>query len=159
MTVAAILNEPQYVVPQYSGFPTTWDYFTRPEGNKGGYLRDMTSQMFTLCTNQGIDERRWIRLLISHPSKPMALVLRGRIVSSTPSIDCWPNEQLTLFRSQVQLFEELSPLWLDALHNLSLCACRCGSIMEKRKPAAHQALADEVCGLCYLKRSIFTSRL
>ncbi|MBU6374785.1 MAG: hypothetical protein KGQ59_02205 [Bdellovibrionales bacterium] len=137
-----------------SGVPVTWDYFTAPEGPQAGIVRDISSQGLMLCSSVEIEERRWLRLVLTHPIHNIARVIRGRLIRQEPALDSWPDEQITLYRHEIELIDALPQDWVEALENPALSVCRCGSLLEKRKPADPISLSDEICGLCHLRSAL-----
>ncbi|NDD91353.1 hypothetical protein EBZ37_04640 [bacterium] len=111
-----------------SGVPVTWDYFTAPEGPRAGIVRDISSQGLMLCTSVEIEDRRWLRLVLTHPVENIARVVRGRLVRQEPALDSWPDDQITLYRQEVELIDALPQDWVEALENPSLSVCACGSL-------------------------------
>jgi len=145
-------------VRSLSGAPVSWDYFTAPEGSKRGMIRDISAQGLLLCCSAEIEERRWLRLVVRHPETNLARVLRGRVVRREAALDSWPDEQITLYRHGIELIDSLSADWVHALSDDTLGVCSCGSLVERKKPANLAGLADEICGLCFLRISLLTSR-
>jgi len=110
-----------------------------------------------------MEVRRWIRVLLQHPSNNVSRVVVGRVVRSEAALDSWPDEQITLYRHGIELLEDLPSDWLLALTNSELTTCGCGSLVYSRGPQKCEESAstanDSTCGLCTLKSSVFTSRL
>jgi hypothetical protein len=122
-------------------------------------IRDISDRGLLLCCSGEIEVRRWLRLVVRHPETNLARVLRGRVVRQESALDSWPDEQITLYRHGVELIDALPEDWVRALSGDSLGVCSCGSLMERKKPANLAGLADEICGLCFLRTTLLTSRL
>jgi hypothetical protein len=121
-------------------------------------IRDISDRGILLCTSHEIENRRWLRLIVRHPQTNLARVLRGRVVRHEPALDSWPDEQITLHRQGIELLDPLPEDWVHALSNNDLAVCNCGSLLERKKPANLAGLADEICGLCFLRATLLTSR-
>jgi hypothetical protein len=121
-------------------------------------IRDISDRGLLLCCSAGIEERRWLRLVVRHPETNLARVLRGRVVRQEPALDSWPDEQITLYRHGIELIDPLAADWVRALSDETLGVCGCGSLVERKKPANLAGHADEICGLCFLRSAILTSR-
>ncbi len=141
-----------------SGASILWDYFTAPERPRHGMIRDISSSGLLLCTSHEIEDRRWLRLIVRHPESNLARVLRGRVVRQEPALDSWPDEQITLHRQGIELIDHLPEDWVRGLSDETLGVCSCGSLIERKKPANLAGLADEICGLCFLRTALLTSR-
>ena len=51
--------------PRFDYFgKVTWDYFGEKTGSKTGYLGDISNSGCLLKTNEWIDQRRWVRLIV-----------------------------------------------------------------------------------------------
>lgn len=133
---------------KFSGYPVIWDYFTAPNGAKRGILRQISSKDLTLCSSVEIEERRWLRLILQHPVTNLALNLKGRVIYQESTLDSWPDDQITLFRQRIELFEEIPISWIEVLSDETLTICACGSLVKKEEPA---------CGLCLLRSTLATS--
>jgi len=153
-------EEPQFLskAKWFSGTPVLWDYFTSPEGPRRGIIRNLSAQELQLCSTEEVAERRWLRLVLRQPRTNMARVVRGRVIYQAPALDCWPDEQLTLFRQTIELMDALPEEWVMALIDDSLDTCACGSLIPMKKPAEAGGDATGVCGLCHLKSVMLTSR-
>ena len=108
-----------------SGIPVTWDYFTAPEGKQPGVIRDVSSTGLMLCSSVEMEDRRWLRIVIPHPQKNISRVVRGRLIRQESALDCWPDEQITLFRQGLELIDFLPEDWVEALANPLLGTCSC----------------------------------
>ena len=141
-----------------SGASILWNYFTDPERPRRGMIRDISSSGLLLCTGQEIEDRRWLRLIIRHPESNLARVLRGRVVRQEPALDSWPDEQITLHRQGIELIDPIPEDWVESLSNEHLAVCGCGSLVERKKPANPAGNSNEICGLCFLRETLLTSR-
>lgn len=110
-----------------------------------------------MCSGIEIEERRWLRIIVRHPETNLARVVRGRVIRQEAALDCWPDEQITLYRHGIELIDELPADWVQALSNERLGICGCGSLVEMKKPAHLAGRTDEICGLCFLRSSLLTS--
>jgi hypothetical protein len=146
-----------------SGYEAKWDYFTAPSGRQSAMIRDLSAGGILLCTSQEMEVRRWVRILLQHPTLHLSMVVVGRVVRSEAALDSWPDEQITLYRHGVELLEDLPAAWLLSLTNPHVSTCSCGSLIHahglpKNKESADAAVSN-ACGLCALKSAVITSRL
>lgn len=67
--------------PRFDYFAkVTWDYFGEKTGSKSGYLGDISNSGCLFKTNEWMDERRWVRLIVEDPTSHLCFTLIGRVV-------------------------------------------------------------------------------
>ena len=57
-----------------------WDFFAEGVGKKIGYLGNISNSGCLLKTNQAIENRRWIRLLIKVDERTLYFAVVGRVI-------------------------------------------------------------------------------
>ncbi len=128
-----------------------WDFFTGADGAKKGYLENVSAGGCLLRTNEPIEHRRWIRLVVKDPASSVYFTAVGRICRRDDLLESWEDGSITLHRQGIEFIHALNPVILAAIREDSSPCSDCG------KPGAHFQAPDHAeklyCVLCHLRKA------
>lgn len=100
---------------------TTWDFFSGSNGAKTGYTTDLLETGCTLKTNEPIEFRRWIRMMIRDERSNVTLTAVGRVVRCENAFEASVGSEVTLYRYRVEF---TYPIAVASLHLAAEYAAR-----------------------------------
>src|SRR4051812_30826992 len=74
-----------------------WDFFTAASGVKAGYLTNVSQTGCLLQTNEPIEHKRWIRVVIKDPEARFWMTLVGRAVRCENKLRALRDEDVALY--------------------------------------------------------------
>lgn len=108
---------------------TSFDFFTQSTGRKKGLVGNVSRGGCLLKTNEQIDNRRWLRLVLQDPETNLAFTGVGRVIRREYKLEVTAKE-LTLYRYGIEFTfpNALSDQDLDLIlalsnKNLSVRSC------------------------------------
>jgi hypothetical protein len=111
---------------------TSWDFFSGSNGAKAGFITDLKETGCTLKTDEPIEFRRWIRMIIRDQRNQVGFTAVGRVVRCENSFEASPGSEVTLYRYRVEFTYPINLAHLDPA-----AASECYS---EREPSAAQPL-------------------
>jgi hypothetical protein len=89
-----------------------WDFFTAGCGAKRGYVANISKGGCLMKTDELIEHRRWIRVIVKEgvigPSSNLLITAVGRVIRCEHTIEVMADREITLYRYGVE-FVHASP--------------------------------------------------
>lgn len=128
-----------------------WDFFTYATGAKRGYLENISQGGCLLRTEEAIEHRRWIRLIVRETENNLCFTSVGRVIRREDKIQPWDEKTMTLHRYGIEFIHKLNPLVLEKIQNTVTVCAECG---RKDARIPHQAQGNRLlCVLCHLRQA------
>jgi hypothetical protein len=132
-------------------FPRTadWDFFNSGTGTKTGYIENISQGGCLLRTNDPIEHRRWVRIVVKSAHDNLWFTTVGRVIRRQEQMEAWGDSDVTLYRCGVEFIHPLNPRVLEQIQSNHLLCSVCGT-----RPASipdNLVRNRQYCVLCHLR--------
>ena len=165
MALTSITQDTQFQIPvqkparvtrrRHARYPflraIDWDFFTEGTGAKPGFVENVSQGGCMLRSSDPIDNRRWLRFIVSDPQSNVSFTAVGRVVRKEDRMEAWDDENVTLYRYGIEFIHALNPIALRWIQeSCGRCtACGAPSAQIPDVTAANAVL----CVMCHLRRA------
>jgi hypothetical protein len=101
-----------------------WTFFSEQSESQWGWVTDLDSRSCILRTDDPIESKRWIRLVMDFRDEKVALVAVGRVTKSEASLEDHYSPQVTLYKMKVEFNYDLDLIFALSKRNLRVFSCR-----------------------------------
>ncbi len=104
-----------------------WDFYTASSGPKTGYVTNLSKTGCLMKSNELIDHRRWIRIMLIEEDSNVTYTAVGRIVRCENVLEAVTEDDVTLYRFGIEFTRPnyFACLILDfSKRNLTVRSCR-----------------------------------
>jgi len=128
-----------------------WDFFTSPSGGKSGIIDNVSQGGCLLRTDETIDHRRWVRILVKEARHNIWFTSVGRIMRREDKMESWDQHGITLYRYGIEFVHPLNQLILEQIKDSCSACASCGdpsaTIPDLFQPNTLY------CVLCHLRKA------
>ena len=111
-----------------------WDFFTSGTGSKLGYVTNISRGGCLLKTNENIEHRRWVRMMIRDDSNNVAYTAIGRIVRQENSLEIINSTDVILYRYGIEFTHPFDFILALSSKNLMVRSCRSLNTKSSLRP-------------------------
>ena len=115
-------------------FTTQWDFYAEKTDNKLGWVTELGPKGCTLSTNERIDHRRWLRMLIHFEESQVHVVAVGLVVKGEQRLEANRGPEVTLYNYQIEFNYDLDLILALSKRNLMVFSCRQRKIKSSIRP-------------------------